>query len=296
MPKVMKPKTQSISGKKAKEAIQATKVARILALRAAKIGTEIPRHLPESPELRGAPTADEGAQGKDRNRITSRDRGEGEVHREGVSLNRPTTPVRLTSSEGAGLALGGRRYPAPTVRNRPPTTTPPSTTVIDIIANPPLEEKLTVTQSEMLTYSLPAPKPTSTKTPKPLNTKLTYNACWGHALIENHKLSKDAETHIQNVLKDQTPKFKWLWPFLSSKAMELDEHAQFTHFDKTKYGGDIRWSSLNLDTLLQNQIQITNTVLEAFMALYSDYQWKDLRNRLASHRIHVSFFHVFFSQ
>jgi len=226
MPKVMKPKTQSISGKKAKEAIQATKVARILALRAAKIGTEIPGT-------------------------------EMDADIEIPNIDRP---------------------------------------VIDIIANPPLEEKLTVTQSEMLTYSLPAPKPTSTKTPKPLNTKLTYNACWGHALIENHKLSKDAETHIQNVLKDQTPKFKWLWPFLSSKAMELDEHAQFTHFDKTKYGGDIRWSSLNLDTLLQNQIQITNTVLEAFMALYSDYQWKDLRNRLASHRIHVSFFHVFFSQ
>ena len=68
----------------------------------------------------------EDAQGKDRNRITSRDRGEGEVHGEGVSLNRPTTPVRLTSSEGAGLALGGRRYPATTARNRPPTATPPS--------------------------------------------------------------------------------------------------------------------------------------------------------------------------
>ncbi len=38
MPK--KPKIQSISGSKAKEAIQATKVAKILALRAAKIGTE----------------------------------------------------------------------------------------------------------------------------------------------------------------------------------------------------------------------------------------------------------------
>ena len=97
--------------------------------------------LAESPELRGAPTANGEAQGKDSNSITSRVRGEGHVNPEGVSLSRPTTPVRLTSSEGAGLALGGRRYPAPTARNRPPTTPPngdnlPQTCLVASIASP----------------------------------------------------------------------------------------------------------------------------------------------------------------
>jgi hypothetical protein len=267
MSKVMKPKTQSISEKKIKEAIHSTKVARILALRAARIGTEIPGTEMDA-DIKIPNTETQSISGK--------------KLKEAIQATKVARILALRAAK-IGTEIPGTEMDADI---KIPNTDRP---VIDLIAHPPLEEKLTVTQSELLTYSLPAPKPTSTKTPKPLNTILTYNACWGHALIENHELSKDAETHIHNVFKDQTPKFKWLWPFLNSKTLE---HAQFTHFDKTKYGGDIRWSSLNLDTLLQNKIQITNTVLEAFMALYSDYQWKDLRNRLASHRIHVSFFHV----
>ena len=78
-----------------------------------------------------------GATGKD----TSRVRGEGQVNRGGVSLTRPTTPVRLTPAGGAGLALGGRRDQALTARNRPPIPPPkgdnlPQTCLVADIASP----------------------------------------------------------------------------------------------------------------------------------------------------------------
>jgi hypothetical protein len=153
----------------------------------------------------------------------------------------------------------------------------------DVIQNEALEENLVITRSKLASYSLPAP--TSMKSrKKPHNTELVFNACWGHSLLQNHNLSMAAEDLVKSLTEERISEHRWNWPFLDSQMMY---HNDFTNCDTTKYGKDIKWNDLDVNSILASQVQLSNVVIDAFMALVSDYQWKELRSRMSTSKRQV---------
>ena len=189
--------------------------------------------------------------------------------------------ARLAKIESTAIGNTTIVEETPLVPNPSPSRHMGLSLITDLIAHPPIEKILLVTKIKRLYLSLPAPRIQA-----PLKTEMTVNACWGHRLLENKRLAKDADAHVKSLLKERMSEYKWLWPFLDS---ELLYHCDFSHCDTTKYGGDILWSNLNVDTILECQVQMTNTVIEAFMGLLSDYQWKELRSRMSHSKREVCY-------